>query len=144
MALARIARMKQFLLQFFTWWNGATLGTRLHTWRYGEAVGQDEFGNLYYRTRDGVIDPALGFERRWVIYAGLAEPSAIPPAWHGWMHRIVDQPPTEENYIPHSWEKPHVPNLTGTPQAYRPKGSTLEPGPRPPATGDYQAWKPRE
>ena len=37
--------MKQFLTQFFTWWNGETLGTRFHTWRFGKPVGQDEFGN---------------------------------------------------------------------------------------------------
>ena len=28
------APMKTFLLQFFTWWNGQTLGTRFHTWRH--------------------------------------------------------------------------------------------------------------
>ena len=33
--------MKKFLLQFFTWWNGETLGTRLHTWRFGKSVGED-------------------------------------------------------------------------------------------------------
>ncbi|HET7716433.1 MAG TPA: NADH:ubiquinone oxidoreductase subunit NDUFA12, partial [Bauldia sp.] len=30
--------MKRFLLQFFTWWNGQTLGTRFFTWRKGIAV----------------------------------------------------------------------------------------------------------
>ncbi|MHA7884845.1 MAG: NADH:ubiquinone oxidoreductase subunit NDUFA12, partial [Nitratireductor rhodophyticola] len=40
--------MKKFLLQFFTWWNGQTLGTRFHTWRKGTRVGEDEFGNTYY------------------------------------------------------------------------------------------------
>src|SRR5947209_256084 len=88
--------MKRFLLLFFTWWNGATLGTLLWTWRKGELVGEDEFGNRYYRTRGGRIDPALHFERRWVIYNGYAEASMIPPAWHGWMHHIVDVPPTKQ------------------------------------------------
>ena len=37
--------MKQFLLKFFTWWNGQTFGTQLWTWRFGELVGQDEQGN---------------------------------------------------------------------------------------------------
>jgi NADH:ubiquinone oxidoreductase subunit len=50
--------------------------------------------------------------------------------------------PTEENYTPHEWEKPHIPNLTGTPAAYRPPGSTLASGRRPKATGDYQPWTP--
>ena len=43
--------MKKFLLQFFTWWNGATLYTRFHTWRHGAEVGTDEFGNTYYRAQ---------------------------------------------------------------------------------------------
>src|SRR5690348_16616246 len=83
------SRMKQFFLKFFTWWNGQTFGTQLWTRRYGELVGQDEQGNLYYRTRGGVVDPTLGFERRWVVYNGYAEASRIPPSWHGWMHHTV-------------------------------------------------------
>ena len=78
--------MKEILVQFFTWWNGQTLGTRLHTWRYGKMVGQDEFGNTYY---EGGTD-SEGRTRRWVIYNGLAEASRIPPGWHGWMHHRVD------------------------------------------------------
>ncbi len=65
--------MKTFLLRFFTWWNGQTFGTQLWTWLHGELVGEDEFGNRYFRTTGGKIDPVLGFERRWVIYNGLAE-----------------------------------------------------------------------
>lgn len=135
-------RMKQFFLKFFTWWNGQTFGTQLWTKRYGELVGQDEQGNLYYRTRGGAVDPTLGFERRWVVYNGYAEASRIPPSWHGWIHHVVDVPPTEANYQPREWEKPHQPNLTGTAKAYRPSGSTLASGKRPKATGDYQPWTP--
>ncbi|AMA57948.1 NADH:ubiquinone oxidoreductase subunit NDUFA12 [Bradyrhizobium sp. CCGE-LA001] len=134
--------MKQFFLKFFTWWNGQTFGTQLWTRRYGELVGQDEQGNLYYRTRGGAIDPTLGFERRWVVYNGYAEASRIPPSWHGWIHHVIDVPPTEANYQPREWEKPHQPNLTGTAKAYRPSGSTLASGRRPKATGDYQPWTP--
>jgi NADH:ubiquinone oxidoreductase subunit len=134
--------MKNVLLKIFTWWNGQTFGTQFWTWRFGELVGQDEHGNRYYRTRGGHIDPTLGVERRWVIYNGYAEPSSIPPAWHGWIHHMVDTPPTEENYAARPWEKPHRPNLTGTAQAYRPMGSTLAQGRRPRATGDYRAWNP--
>ena len=47
---------------------------------YGEFVGEDEFGNRYYRTRGGKIDPTLGFERRWVIYNGYTEASCVPPS----------------------------------------------------------------
>jgi len=109
--------VKEFLLRFFTWWNGATLNTLVWTARHGELVGEDEYGNRYYRTKGGRIDPALGFERRWVIYKGLAEASAIGPAWHGWIHHTVDTPPTIEKVTPRLWWKPHRPNLTGAPSA---------------------------
>ena len=105
-------------------------------------TGRDEQGNRYYRTKGRKIDPTLGFERRWVIYNGYAEASRVPPSWHGWLHHTVDVAPTEESYTPREWEKPHVPNMTGTPAAYRPSGSTLASGRRPKATGDYQAWTP--
>jgi NADH:ubiquinone oxidoreductase subunit len=139
---ARPMTLKEFLLRCFTWWNGTTFGTMLWTARFGELVGTDEYGNRYYRTRGGRIDPTLGFERRWVEYNGLAEASTIGPAWHGWMHHTVDTPPTEEKVTPRPWWKPHRPNLTGTPAAYRPTGSTLAQNRRPKATGDYKPWVP--
>ena len=82
--------IKLFFLRFFTWWNGANLNTHVYTTRHGELVGHDEFGNAYYRTRGGAIDPALGFERRWVIYNGVSEASMTPPGWNGWLHHTVD------------------------------------------------------
>ena len=103
-------------------------------WRAGEFVGEDQYGNRYYRERNG--------DRRWVIYNGEAEASRIPPGWHGWMHKRTDIPPTEENYRLREWEKPHQPNLTGTAAAYRPRGSLLSGEKRPPVTGDYEAWTP--
>ncbi len=130
--------MKNFLLQFFTWWNGQTLGTRLHTWRNGTRIGADAFGNVYY---EGGKD-AEGFTRRWVIYKDYAEASAIPAGWHGWMHHRTDTPPSDENYAAREWEKPHQANLTGSAAAYRPKGSLLNPATRPTVTGDYDAWTP--
>jgi NADH:ubiquinone oxidoreductase subunit len=117
----------------FCRWNGQT-GTQVWT-APGELVGNDEFGNRYYRTKGGKIDPSLGFERRWVIYNGVAEASTIPPSWHGWMHHMVDVPPTLERVESRPWWKPHRPNLTGTPGAQRPTGSTLAGAGRgPPAT----------
>ena len=132
----------KWLAQFFTWWNGQTLNTRFHTWRNGELVGHDEFGNSYYRTKGGAIDKGLGFQRRWVIYAGQSEGSMTPPGWYGWLHHTSDTPPTDETYKPRDWQLSHRPNMTGTPDAYRPSGSTLSSAARPPATGDYEAWTP--
>jgi NADH:ubiquinone oxidoreductase subunit len=134
--------MKSWFLQLFTWWNGQTLGTRFFTWRKGERVGEDRFGNIYYRTRGGAIDPALGVERRWVIYAGEADASMIPPGWHGWLHGRTDLPPPEAPYTPREWELPHQGNMTGTPLAWRPKGSTLGEAERQKPIGDYEAWRP--
>ncbi|MEO1198441.1 MAG: NADH:ubiquinone oxidoreductase subunit NDUFA12 [Pseudomonadota bacterium] len=122
------------LSEIFVWWDRQTLGTRLMTARKGERVGEDDLGNVYYRERNG--------ERRWVVYSGVADASCVPPEWHGWLHYIVDTPPSEEDYTPRDWQKPHKPNMTGTPGAYRPRGSTLSAETRPQATGDYEAWSP--
>ena len=75
--------------------------------------------------------------------AALAEASMVPPTWHGWLHHTVDVPPTQSSAKPWPWEKPHRPNLTGTPLAWRPPGSVLAEGVRPPATGDYKPWTPQ-
>jgi NADH:ubiquinone oxidoreductase subunit len=136
--------MKTFFLGIFTWWNSATWGTFWWTWLYGEHVGTDSQGNRYYRTDRGRVEPDFQFERRWVIYNGLAEPSRIGPDWHGWLHHTVDTIPAEDNYKKRDWEKPHRPNYTGTPAAWRPRGSTLASGKRPQATGDYKAWSPND
>ena len=127
------ARMK-LLTELFAWWTGNTIGTRLYTWRYGSRVGSDAFGNVYYQTEHG--------KRRWVIYRDQAEASLVPPDWHGWLHYTVDVPPSEETYQPRPWQTRCVPNLTGTPQAYRPPGSILNPdaGKSPPL--DYEPWRP--
>jgi NADH:ubiquinone oxidoreductase subunit len=122
-----------WLSDIFTWWNGATVGTRVYTALVGSFVGQDEFGNRYYQKKDGA--------RRWVIYSGYAEASSIPPGWYGWMHKIVDEPPAAETYRPRQWEKPHRPNLSGTPEAHRPSGSLYFPTPKPPPS-DYEPWQP--
>lgn len=133
-----------FLLKFFTWWNGQTFGTQFYTARYGNFVGSDEFGNRYYRALGAKIDPNVGAERRWVIYNGPVEASAVPPGWRGWLAHTVDVPPSEEDYQPRPWQKPYVANQTGTERAYRPRGSQLSFGQRPAATGDYVPWTPNE
>ena len=125
--------MKNFFLQFFTWWNGQTLGTRFFTWRKGKRVGEDEFGNIYYKSAD---------DRRWVIYNGLADATTIPPGWHGWIHHRVDVTPADEKYEKREWEEPHCPNLTGTAGAYRPKGSIANQSKQRESSGDYEAWSP--
>ncbi|WP_374764587.1 NADH:ubiquinone oxidoreductase subunit NDUFA12 [Yunchengibacter salinarum] len=126
---------KIFSSPVFTWWNSATIGTRLFTSRKGVKVGEDEAGNLYYREKGG--------DRRWVIYkGGPVEASRVPPEWHAWLHRMVDDPPSEKPLKRQSWEKDHKPNLTGTDGAYFPPGSLWRASDRAATTGDYEAWKP--
>jgi NADH:ubiquinone oxidoreductase subunit len=129
--------------EIFSWWGGNTWGTRLTIARQGRFVGSDSFGNRYYEQLKGVgPEGPLARPRRWVTYTKLADPSKVPPEWHGWLHYTVDTPPTEERYVAKPWQKPHVPNMTGTSQAYRPAGSILAAGQRPKATGDYKPWRP--
>lgn len=122
------------LAELFTWWNGQTLGTRLYTSRMGKRVGQDDQGNIYYQTADG--------QRRWVIYNGTSEASCVPPEWHGWLHKTVDDVPSDTPVDRKPWQLAHQPNLTGTPAAYVPPGSQLTPEGRPKVAGDYEAWQP--
>lgn len=129
------------LKAIFTWWNGAALGALWHIGRRGVLVGRDDFGNRYYEARDN-SDSYDKHKRRWVIYQGYADASKVPAEWHGWLHYTFDEVPTAENLPRKAWEKDHIPNLTGTVNAWRPKGSIARSGARPHATGDYQAWKP--
>jgi NADH:ubiquinone oxidoreductase subunit len=114
-----------------------TIGTRLFTWVRGRLVGTDSQGNRYYVERKPVNGRR---QRRWVIYNGPAEASRVPPEWHAWLHYTVDEPLPPATDKP--WVKDHQANPTGTGQAYLPPGHDRRGGVRPPATGDYQAWRP--
>ena len=120
------------VLRPFIWWDGQTLNTQIYTWLKGVRVGQDDQGNVFYRSRDG--------KRRWVIYNGEAEASRVGPDWHGWLHHTFDEPPTEAPLRKKPWEKPHQKNLTGTAMAYAPPGSIRKGEPEP--RRDYEAWEP--
>ena len=110
----------------------ATIGTILFTMLRGKKAGTDEFGNIYYMNSKK--------SRRWVVYKGTAEASKVPAEWHRWLHKTTDEVPN--NLPSHSWEKPHLPNLTGTDMAYVPKGHLNSGTKRNRATGDYEPWKP--
>ena len=89
-------------------------------------IGEDEFGNEYFQNKKN--------DRRLVIYKGLAEPSKIPAEWHGWMHHASDSAPVQINTHKFSWQKIHLPNLTGTKGAYNPKNSEVK-------KSWYEGWK---
>jgi NADH:ubiquinone oxidoreductase subunit len=113
-----------------------TLGTWLYTKFKGEKVGEDDYGNIYYRSSR---KRAGHREERWVIYAGDPEASKVPPEWHAWLHHTTDEPITTPK---RAWQKPHVENVTGTEAAYLPPGHDRRDGERSKATGDYEAWTP--
>ena len=123
----------------FTWWTGATWGTMAGL-RGKTKVGEDSLGNLYY---EGGRDTA-GRPRRWVIYSGSNDASRIPPEWFGWLHHQIDDVPERALPPVRPWQKPPLPNLTGTTSAYRPSGALEAGGVRAAATGDYEAWTPGE
>ena len=129
------------LKAIFTWWNGATIGAAFHIKRRGVFVGQDDQGNRYYQAKD-TRDSYDGRKRRWVIFTGYSEASKVPPEWHGWLHHTFDDPPTIAPLKRQVWEKDHLPNMTGTVHAWRPKGAISQGGQRQKATGDYEAWRP--
>jgi NADH:ubiquinone oxidoreductase subunit len=112
-----------------------SVGTRFFTWRFGERVGEDAIGNVYYRHKD----PKAG--NRWVVFAGPVEASSVPPEWHAWLHRSVDAPP-DASTPRAAYVKPHLANLTGSAAAYRPPGHEYMGGVRAAATGDYEPWRP--
>ncbi|MHA1569516.1 MAG: NADH:ubiquinone oxidoreductase subunit NDUFA12 [Alphaproteobacteria bacterium] len=115
-----------------------TIGTRLFTLWKGRLVGTDEFGNRYYRERGHRRGSA---PRRWVLYGAAEEASLVPPDWHAWLHYTADQPP-DKDAPRRPWQKDHLPNRTGTTEAYRPPGHDYAGGRRDGATGDYQPWRP--
>jgi NADH:ubiquinone oxidoreductase subunit len=124
------------LKQIFTWWDGATIGASLHIRRNGRQVGTDGLGNVYYAAKKG--------ERRWVIYNGPNDASRVPPEWYAWLLHQIDGTPDEALPPPPRFLREATPNLTGTPQAYRPAGAMERGGQRAAASGDYEAWTPGE
>ena len=131
---AKAARMG-FWSKTFTWWNGATWGTSLFSWRHGKEVGRDERGNVYFQHRK---DPS----RRWVIYAGANDGSTVPPGWNAWLRSTIDGLPDQALPAKRSFHKAPEANLTGTMAAFRPDGALGSGKVRPASTGDYQPWTP--
>ena len=110
-----------------------TISTKISTWLFGNSVGEDEFGNKYFTNKNG---------KRWVMYNGIAEASKVPSDWHRWLHKTTDEMPKSNNKPKYKWQKLHLPNLSGTPFAYLPKGHIKRGAKRDKTTGDYEAWKP--
>jgi NADH:ubiquinone oxidoreductase subunit len=100
-------------------------------------IGRDAVGNTYFESKRP--DPVYGRTRRTVALAHGLDSSIVPPEWHAWLHHSVDAPLSAPKQ---AWQKPHQPNLTGTAQAWRPKGHDYAGGKRRLTGGDYEAWTP--
>ena len=124
-----------FWSRTFTWWNGATWGTGLWTRRFGEEMGRDEAGNVYYRDRK---HPA----RRWVIFKDVNDGDIVTTDWQLWHRGTIDDLPCKSLPPKRKFEKEPTGNLTGTMAAFRPDGSLGSGKVRPAATGDYEPWIP--
>ena len=127
--------LKRLLRFLFTWWNGTTVGTKLHTYFNGKKVGEDYFGNLYYESKDK--------KNRWCIYSNESEASKISPEWNSWL-RFISAASPKDNSTTHKWQKQFKGNLTGLNNAYKPRivrtnGSKEDLGNH---QFDYKAWKP--
>ncbi len=118
--------MLTFIKQFFIWWNQQTFGTRLFTIFYGKFVGQDEFGNKYYKSKKG---------KRWVIYKNEIEATKIPSEWYSWMHFTNNKIENLHEFKKYNWQKSHQSNNTGTDKAYHPKNNKNA------TEKKYKTWK---
>ena len=83
---------------------------------YGEQVGRDDAGNIYYQAKK---NPAS----RWVIYDGSNDGSRVPPDWQAWLKGTIDELPDKALPPRRKFEQPAEVNLTGTMAAFRPDGS---------------------
>lgn len=128
------------------------MGTILKTRLSGVKVGEDSFGNVYYRSR---FPSAQGVETRWVLYRGEPEPTKVPPVWFAWLHHmadlrltmpsVCDQPLPNVSSSSYGWQKPHHPNLTGTEAAYLPSGyglNSMIKGKERKTTPFFSSWHP--
>ena len=114
------------LKQIFTWWNRNTFGTFLKTLFSGKYVGEDEFGNKYYKNKK---------DDRWVIYKSDIEATKITSDWFLWMHHTIDKIPNE-NEKKYLWQKKHLENQTGSKNAYKPIKIKKDSIPK-----KYETWK---
>jgi len=112
--------------QIFTWWNQQTLGTRIQTFFFGKFVGKDFFGNKYYESKKG---------KRWIIYKDEIDASKIPNEWYSWIHFTKNKIENPNKIKKYEWQKPHLPNQTGTKDAYHPRKENYE------IEKKYKAWR---
>ncbi len=105
---------------------------------FSSKVGEDQYGNKYYESNNKCVGKR---KKRFVRYNGIVESSKVPPMWHAWLHYIEEKVPAKKRRV-HEWQKSHIPNLTGTVFATKPKASISKSGERQKSHADYEPWKP--
>ena len=118
--------MLTLLKKIFIWWNQETIGTKLQTIFFGKLVGEDDFGNKYYKNKSN---------KRWVIYNGEVDASKIPNEWYSWIHFINNNIQNTHNFNKYDWQKPHQSNKTGSEKSYHPNRNNDK------VTKKYTSWK---
>ena len=116
-----------------------SFATKFYTWLKGHLVGVDELGNKYYCNSKNFESKS---KKRWVIFEGEIEATNVPPHWHAWLHKTINDPPI--NYFhKHDWQKEHLPNFTGTSKAYFPNSYPLSKSRENlKVKKDYKKWQP--
>ena len=114
-------------------------------------IGDDEFGNSYFEKKLSTkqlqqsLQNKFGHnpeKKRFVIYKGSVEASKVPAQWHGWLHYNCETPPINIENSKKSWEKTHLPNLSGTIYQNSPSSCVDKKGNRKKVSSDYQSWTP--
>ncbi len=91
----------------------------LKTWFYGEFVGIDSQGNKYYEAKNNSDKEG----QRWVMFSRKCDASNISSAWQHWLTHSVSLSPSQKSRKAYPWQKPRLPNLTGSSNAYLPPGN---------------------
>ena len=104
-------------------------------------IDEDQYGNSYYVSkRSKNLDTEDN--KRIVMYKGITDPSKIPPKWHAWLHYMISTEDLQKDTEQYSWQKDHLPNLTGTKLAKFPLGHINYGVKREKVSADYNAWNP--
>jgi NADH:ubiquinone oxidoreductase subunit len=124
------------------WLNALRQTIRLNEVRIGSEVGRDEFGNVYYESKEYFYDDwrmaldqnllvvviMFNLSRdRWIDYNRRDyDASQVPPEWHHWLHHTTDIPPSTTTYRERKFHSSHCENLSGTAKEYVPYSTTKE------------------
>ena len=105
--------------EFFAWWTGNTIGTRLFTWRRACAWARTIWATSTIRSERRPPLGHLPHARR--AFARAARMACLAA--------LYCRCAADGALQPRPWEQAHRPNMTGTHEAYRPPGRPCAPKP---------------